>query len=85
MKLYKIKFEGEQPKKARKEFEDYNYFDDYFIDSKKKSVIVKAKNKDKVRDIIETTERKTAYCFGSENEDYFIKKLKDKDEDDYER
>lgn len=85
MKLYKIKFEGEGSKKARKEFEDYNYFDDYFIDSKKKSVIIKGENKDKIRDIIRETENRTEYCFGVENEDYFIKKLKDKEEDDYER
>lgn len=85
MKLYKIKFVGEGSKESRREFDDHNHFEDYLIDTKKKSVIVKAKNKDKVRDIIEITERRTAYCFGLENEDYFIKKLKSNEEDDYER
>lgn len=73
--IYKIKFAD---KESKEEFVKYTD-KDIFLKERKKSVTVKAKNKDKVRDMIENAERTSyhygeGYCFGEENEDYKIKK-----------
>lgn len=85
MKVYKIKFQDKESKKA---FSDYNRHNRAVIDdfSKKKSVIVRAADKDEVREMLAEAERGSyhrgdGYCFGTENEDYKIKNLADNEED----
>ncbi len=89
MKVYKLKFLGAEPKEAKKEFVKYNDGKDFLLDDKKKSVVIKAHDKDEVREMIARTERESSYCdygycFGVEDEDFSIKKVAD-DEEDYER
>ena len=89
MKVYKLKFLGGEPKEAKKEFVKYNEGKDFLLDDKKKSVVIKAHDKDEVREMIARTERESSYCdygycFGVEDEDFSFKKVAD-DEEDYER
>lgn len=84
-KIYKIKFvDKEQTEKFVKNLESFT--DERILKEKKKSVIVAAKGKDAVRDMIVKAERLdshygSGYCFGEEDEDYFIKKVADSKEE----
>jgi hypothetical protein len=84
-KIYKIKFvDKEQTEKFVKNLESFT--DEKILKEKKKSVIVAAKDKDAVRDMIVNAERLdshygSGYCFGEEDEDYFIKKVADSKEE----
>ena len=84
-KIYKIKFvDKEQTEKFVKNLESFT--DERILKEKKKSVIVAAKDKDAVRDMIVKAERfdsyyGNGYCFGEEDEDYFIKKVADSKEE----
>ena len=84
MKVYKVKFEKA---KAKDEFcKHYRNAAAEVEDFKKKSVLVKAKDKDDVRRIIKETCRATMYYddynLGAEGDSYFIKKA---DEENLER
>ncbi len=78
-KIYKIKFvDKEQTEKFVKNLKSFT--DEKILKEKKKSVIVSAKDKDAVRNMIANVERLdshygSGYCFGEEDEDYFIKKV----------
>ncbi len=79
-KIYKLKFDTKESVDA---FVDL--LPDTSLGDKKKSVFVKAKNKDGVRNMIERAERKSTrpdspidgYCFGWEGTNYSIKKIAD--------
>ena len=87
-KIYKIKFDDkEQTEIFTKWFNEF-LRDDYgkILKEKKKSVVVAAKDKDEVRDMIVRVERIDShygygYCLGTEDEDYFIKKVADSKEE----
>ena len=99
MKTYKVKFTDKKDKEIFSSIYDDIIGNNssvgkvYDIKGKNKSVIIEAKHKDDVRNIICDVERRSyhiyddiigdydGYCFGEENEDYFIKKV---DADDYE-
>lgn len=78
-RIYKLKFDTKESVDA---FIDL--LPDTSLGDKKKSVFVKAKNKNGVRNMIERAERKSTgydsnyeYCFGFEGTNYKIKKVAD--------
>lgn len=93
MKVYKLKFTGDGSNiEARTEKDDFmenlrwKYRKNNVLEEKGKSVIIKAKNKDHIRHMIDHAEAHAPHpiSFGMEGNDYIIKKIAD-DEEEYER
>ena len=75
-KVYKIKFVGEHAKGAKRALARYAYMDGSIVnDDKKRTVLVKAENKDQLRAKLRSAANSQSYCFGVEGSDYEIKNM----------